>query len=235
LSPNRFQSFLQGVRDCVPTLLGYLGIGFAAGVVEAAAGFSMLEIVLLAVFLYAGSAQFIAAAMTNAAASAASITATVFFVNARHLLLSAALAPHFRAYSARTNFLLGAQLTDETFGVAATRLNGGAPIAHKDAWMLGLNMTAQLNWIAANVVGAALGGWIPQPERYGLDFALPAMFIGLLAMQIMERREWGRDLAVVGAAVVLFVVSFELLSGSVAVMASSVGAAAVGAVIERWK
>jgi 4-azaleucine resistance transporter AzlC len=228
-----FNSFMQGVKDCVPTLLGYLSIGFAAGVVEAAAGFSMLEIVLLSVFLYAGSAQFIAASMVSAAASAASITATVFFVNARHLLLSAALAPHFREYSAGKNFLIGAQLTDETFGVAATRLKGSVP--HKDAWMLGLNMTAQLNWIAANAVGAAFGGWIPHPERYGLEFALPAMFIGLLAMQIMDRKEWGRDVSVMGAAAVLFIVSFELLPGSIAVMTSSVGAAALGAVIERWK
>ena len=228
-----FNSFMQGVKDCVPTLLGYLSIGFAAGVIEAAAGFSMLEIVLLSVFLYAGSAQFIAASMVSAAASAASITATVFFVNARHQLLSAALAPHFREYSAGKNFLIGAQLTDETFGVAVTRLNGSVP--HKDAWMLGLNMTAQLNWIAANVVGAALGGWIPHPERYGLEYALPAMFIGLLAIQFMNRKEWVRDLSVTVASVVLFIVSFELLPGSIAVMTSSVGAAALGAVIERWK
>lgn len=27
-------SFLQGVKDCLPTVFGYLSIGFAAGVIE---------------------------------------------------------------------------------------------------------------------------------------------------------------------------------------------------------
>ncbi len=51
-----FETFLQGVKDCVPTLLGYWSIGFAAGVVERTAGLSLAEIALLCLLLYAGSA-----------------------------------------------------------------------------------------------------------------------------------------------------------------------------------
>src|SRR5690606_22248911 len=58
--------FVQGVKDCLPTVLGYLSIGFAAGVVERTAGFSLLEIALLSLLLYAGSAQFITAGMMMA-------------------------------------------------------------------------------------------------------------------------------------------------------------------------
>ena len=54
------------MKDCIPTLLGYLSIGFAAGVVGAAEGLSVLEIGLMSVFLYAGSAQFIVAGMMSA-------------------------------------------------------------------------------------------------------------------------------------------------------------------------
>lgn len=226
-------AFVQGIKDCVPTLLGYWSIGFAAGVVEATAGFSMLEIFLLSVFLYAGSAQFIVAAMVSGGASAASIVGTVFFVNARHLLLSAALAPFFRKESAARNVLIGAQLTDETFGVAANRLTEDMP--HKGMWMLGLNITAQVNWIAANMAGAAFGQWIPDPEQYGLDYALPAMFIGLLVMQIMGRKQRIRDLTVMFSAVILFMLCFALIPGSLAVILAATGAAAIGMVTERWK
>ena len=167
-------TFRQGVVDCVPTLLGYLSIGFAAGVIEATAGMSLLEIGLLSLFLYAGSAQFITAGMVMAGAPIVSIVATVFIVNLRHLLMSAALAPKFVGYSPLKNFLIGAQLTDETFGVASGRLTGGE--RHADRWMFGLNITAHANWIIANLLGALLGGWIADPERYGLHYALPAMF-----------------------------------------------------------
>ena len=52
-------TFLQGVKDCIPTLLGYISIGVAFGVVGIASGISVLEVFLLSVLVYAGSAQFI--------------------------------------------------------------------------------------------------------------------------------------------------------------------------------
>lgn len=96
---NQGNTYLQGFKDCIPTLLGYLSIGFAAGVVERTAGFTLLEIALISLLLYAGSGQFIAAGMIAAASPILSIIVTIFFVNARHLLLSAALAPYFKGLS----------------------------------------------------------------------------------------------------------------------------------------
>lgn len=52
-------TFSQGVKDCVPTLLGYISIGIACGVVGVASKLSVLEVALLAIFVYAGAAQFI--------------------------------------------------------------------------------------------------------------------------------------------------------------------------------
>ena len=54
---------MQGVRDCIPTLLGYIGIGIAVGIVGSAAKLSVLEIGLLAALVYAGGSQFIICAM----------------------------------------------------------------------------------------------------------------------------------------------------------------------------
>lgn len=224
-------SFRQGVIDCIPTLLGYLSIGFAAGVIEATAGMSLLEIALLSMFLYAGSAQFIVAGMLTAGAPVASVITTVFFVNLRHLLLSAAIAPKFSNYSPLKNFLIGSQLTDETFGVAVSRLSG--PVRHLDRWMFGLNMTAHANWVAANMIGALLGGWIADPERFGLHFALPAMFIGLAAMIVMQRKQYKKDLSVILSAAGGFALAFIWLPGYVAVIAAAVLAAIIGAVTER--
>lgn len=226
-------TFWGGVRDCVPTLLGYLSIGFAAGVVGVTEGLSALEIGLLSVFLYAGSAQFIVAAMIGSGSTLVSIIVTVFFVNLRHLLLSAAVAPFFREYTARKNFLLGAQLTDETFGVAVSRLSLRA--SGRDKWMLGLNVTAQLNWVLATLIGAWFGAWIPEPERFGLDFALPAMFAGLVVQQLMHRRAWRTDLIVAGCAVGYFAVGFVWLPSHLAVIIAAVGAACTGLAVSRWR
>src|SRR5438552_12811028 len=76
------------MRAAVPVVLGYLGIGIAAGVVERAAGLSYAEVLLISAVLYAGSAQFVVTSMLSLASSASAIVLTVFFLNLRHLLRS---------------------------------------------------------------------------------------------------------------------------------------------------
>src|SRR5438445_8701645 len=92
----KHESFAAGMRAALPVVLGYLGIGIAAGVVERAAGLSYAEVLLLSTVLYAGSAQFVVTSMLSLASPASAIVLTVFFLNLRHLLLSAALAPALR-------------------------------------------------------------------------------------------------------------------------------------------
>ncbi|MDN4096075.1 AzlC family ABC transporter permease [Brevibacillus agri] len=224
---------MQGVKDCIPTLLGYLSIGFAAGVLEKTAGLSIMEIALMSILLYAGSAQFIAAGMIAAGSSAMGIIIMILFVNLRHILLSAALSPYFRHLTAFRNMLVGSLLTDETFGVAINEAAKRKQIDEK--WMHGLNVTAYLNWIAANLAGAYFGQWIANPEQLGLDFALPAMFIGLLVLAMMSRKQIRLDIVVAISAVVIAVGVSVLYPGNLGVIVATLCASTIGMVIERWK
>ncbi|MFD0713286.1 AzlC family ABC transporter permease [Paenibacillus sp. GCM10027626] len=226
-------SFLQGVKDCIPTLLGYLSIGFAAGVVGNTAGLSVLEITLMSILIYAGSAQFIVAGMIATGGSAAAIVFTVFIVNLRHLLLSAALSPYFRHLAPLKTMLIGTLLTDETFGVAINQPPDKKQISEK--WMHGLNITAYVNWILATMAGAFLGRWIASPEKFGLDFALPAMLIGLLVLQIVNRKKIWIDLAVALCAAAIVAGASYFLSSSMAVIAATVIAATIGMLVGKWK
>ncbi len=227
------EGFVQGVKDCLPTVLGYLSIGFAAGVIEKTAGLSIAEIALVSLLLYAGSAQFILAGMLLTHSSISAIIFTIFFVNLRHLLMSAALAPYFRHLPPWKNMLIGSQLTDETFGVAIHHTANKTML--NERWMLGLNITAYLNWAIANVAGGFFGQWITNPESFGLDFALPAMFIGLLVLQIIHRKNWMVDLIVALSAIGLVVGSSYLFSGSGAILIATILSATIGVIIEKWK
>ncbi|WP_121612908.1 AzlC family ABC transporter permease [Mesobacillus foraminis] len=231
--PKVEDTFLQGVKECIPTLLGYLSIGFAAGVVEKTAGLSILEIALLSFILYAGSGQFIAAGMIGAGSSATAIIITIFFVNLRHILLSAALSPYFRHLTPIKNMLVGALLTDETFGVAINKAAKRKQISEK--WMHGLNITAYLNWVAANVAGAYFGQWISDPEKFGLDFALPAMFIGLLVLTMASRGKVKLDIIVGIMAIIIGVGASVMFSASIGVIVATIIASTIGVVIEKWK
>lgn len=227
------EGFWQGVKDCIPTLLGYLSIGFAAGVVEKTSGLSMMEVALMSLLLYAGSGQFIAAGMIAASHPVSAIIFTIFFVNSRHLLLSAALAPYFRHQSFKQNLITGALLTDETFGVAVTTAQKKKQLDFK--WMLGLNLAAYFNWFIANMAGGFFGQWIPNPEKYGMDFALPAMFIGLLVLQIVSKKDFFIDLAVAFSSILIVVAVSFLFPGSTGVIVATIVASTIGMVIGRWK
>jgi len=224
----------QGVKDCLPTVFGYLGIGFAAGVVQTAAGMNIFEVVLISMLLYAGSAQFVVASMMVAGAPVFSIVMAIFIVNLRYFLLSASLAPYFKHFSIKQNALNGFLLTDETYGIIANRLTHKTPFQFN--WLMGLNVTAYVNWIFANLAGAYFGHWIENPKDLGLDFALSAMFIGLTALQLLFREKWSTDLIVVAVAItVTLITSLFLVSGGLNIVLATLIAATTGVVIDKWK
>ncbi|MBI4290699.1 MAG: AzlC family ABC transporter permease [Betaproteobacteria bacterium] len=227
------EGFAAGARAALPVVLGYLSIGFAAGVVQRAAGLSVAEVVLMSTVLYAGSAQFAAAGMIAAAAQPGAVIATVFFVNLRHLLLSAALAPFFARLPAWKNALLGAQLTDETFVVAWTRLQGARNVS--PAWMAGLNVSAYLSWALATAAGALAGDLVADTRSLGFDFALPAMFAALLVLQLASHSSQARALSVAVLSAGIAVGTALALPGHWGIIAATLLGATLGLILERWK
>lgn len=79
--------------------------------------------------------------------------------------MSAALAPYFTKLPLFKNLLIGSQITDETFGVAVQHAAQKGYLGER--WMIGLNVTAYLNWILATIIGGLFGEWIPDRIRTG--------------------------------------------------------------------
>ena len=226
-------TFIQGVKDCIPTLLGYVSIGFAFGVVATASQITVLEVFLLSLLVYAGSAQFIFCGLYIAGAPASVVILTIFIVNLRHFLMSLTVAPSLTRYSTLRNVGFGTLLTDETFGVAVTTLSKEKRLGGR--WMDGLNITAYTTWIAACVLGALAGKWVPDAEKWGLDYALVAMFVALLVLNLVNVGK-GKVIRYIKLIVLLGVVYYVLLyivPSHVAVLVSTIIVATVGVVTEK--
>ncbi|MEI5992482.1 AzlC family ABC transporter permease [Candidatus Enterococcus mansonii] len=179
---KNYVTFKEGINACIPTILGYLGIGIAAGVVGKNVGLSIVEIALMSILVYAGGAQFIICGMLAIYSPISAIIFTTFLVNLRHFLMSMSVAPYFKEEPLVTNIGIGTLLTDESYGVLMTAVANNHRVS--SAWMHGLNITAYLAWIASTILGGLLGTWIPDPYVFGLDFALVAMFAGLFILQV---------------------------------------------------
>ncbi|MGE5676238.1 MAG: AzlC family ABC transporter permease [Mycobacterium leprae] len=220
-------SFLDGVRAASPIVLGYLPIGFAFGVLARTTGLSVAEVGLMSLLVYAGSAQFIGASMIGAAASAPAIISTTFLVNLRHLLMSTALVPSLRENAPWQNGLLAYGITDETFALNTAILQG-RPASRR--YMAGVHLTSHSAWMVASIVGALAGEMAGHTEALGLDFALPAMFIGLLVPNLQTEERKPRFVAATTAAVMAVAVLLATAGSSWSIIIATLVAATVGVI-----
>ncbi|WP_299092860.1 AzlC family ABC transporter permease [uncultured Metabacillus sp.] len=226
-------TFSQGVKDCIPTLIGYISIGIAAGIVGASSNLSILEVTLLSALVYAGASQFIICALLVSGSPISVILFTTFIVNLRNFLLSMTLAPHFTKYSLTKNIGIGALVTDESFGVAVNKMAKREIINAQ--WMNGLNVTAYIFWILSCMLGAIFGKWISNPEAFGLDFSLTAMFLALLVLQL-QNIDHGRlkfYLSLIVYVVLLMLVLCMLVPSYIAIILSTIIVATIGVVKDK--
>lgn len=227
------KGFKEGLQDALPTALGYISIGLAFGIVASASGLSAVEVGLMSLLVYGGSAQFAMCAMLLARADLASVTLTVFLVNLRNMLMSLHTTTIFTKTSFLNNIGIASLITDESYGVLLGENVHNKSIAA--SWMHGNNLLSYAAWVLSTIVGTLLGSIIPNPETFGLDFALIGMFIGLLVFQFEAMVSEGiKKLGIILAAVAIsFLVCAIFLSSALAVLVSTLIGCSVGVVLDE--
>lgn len=217
----------EALSRVAPIALGYVPVGMAYGVLAGKAGLGAVNVLAMSLLVYAGSAQLVAVGFFAAGASALSIVATTFVVNLRHLLFSAALAPYLSGWRKRELAAFAGQLTDETFAVHAARFGRGD---RDKALTLSINVLAQASWLAGTAIGILTGDVLGDGRAFALDFALPGMFLALLAGQLKSRSQAAA--AVAGAAFSLAAKSCG--ASGLGTLASGLLGAACGMGVETW-
>lgn len=171
------RDFLSGARDILPIVISTVPFAIVYGALAAKEGLTLAESVGMSGLVYAGAAQFVALQLWAHPLPFWTVLLSVFAVNLRHVLYSAALGrktPHWTPLERYVGF---AFLTDPTFALA--ELKGGAQL--NPGYYFGLSLPLYANWIFASAIGAMFGDLIGDPQRLGLDFIVTAYFIHLLA------------------------------------------------------
>lgn len=220
-------AMVQGVRQALPIVLGYIPVGFAYGVLAQKSGLNLMNAVAMSVIVFAGSAQLIGAGLFGAGAGPLTLIITTFIVNLRHLLMSAALAPRLNGWKRWQIALFGYELTDETFALHTMRMSRHQPSI---AETFAVNVTAQSSWVLGSLAGYLAGGQIADVRPIGLDYALPAMFIALLVPQVVQPIYLMMAVLAGLLSVVLSLLGFAQIH----VIAATVIAATVGLGVEQW-
>ncbi len=225
--------FWEGVRASIPTALGYVSIGIACGVVGASSGLSPLEMGLMSAIVYGGSAQFAMTALLLAHTPLVTITLTVFLINLRNFLMSLHATTVFSSAPLGQTVLIGSFITDESYAVLLNETRKTREISPQ--WMHGNNLTGYVSWVVAVTLSTYLGQYIPDPEAWGLDFALVGMFVGIFASQLEAMRlsqPLRKILTILIVVSISYVGSSILVSESMAVLVATLIGCGVGVMLD---
>lgn len=174
--------------DGLGIIVSASGFGLVYGLTARTAGFSPLEAGAMSVLVFAGAAQFAAVGYVAGGFSWIAVVLLTGFLNARHFLYAAALAPYLADRPKPLRALIAHFLTDEAFALTIAHFRR---IGRGDLWgyWWAAIIVTFIPWNIATLVGVLIGGAIPDPGRFGLDVIFPAAMAGLAVGLITGRRE----------------------------------------------
>jgi 4-azaleucine resistance transporter AzlC len=179
------QEFSAGVRATLPLIAGAIPFGIIFGAIGVNNGLSPAGTLGMSLFVFAGSAQFIAAGLVGAGAAAPIIILTTFIVNLRHALYSASLAPYMNHLPQRWLLPLGFWLTDESYAVTIKRYIKADDAPYKHWFFFGSAVAMYTNWQICTLIGVIAGSAFEDAASWGLDFAMVVTFIGIVVPLII--------------------------------------------------
>ncbi len=152
----------------------------------------------MGVFVFAGAAQFAAVGYVVQGLGWPSILLLTAFLNARHLLYSAALAPWVTDRPRAVRGLMAYGLTDESFALSLRQFRDLGRVDLVGYWIAAVAVV-WIPWNLSTMAGVLIGGAVPDPTRLGLDVVFPAAMAGMAVGLATDRREVVA--AVAGAAI----------------------------------
>lgn len=159
----------------VSFIVGLSGIAFGAASV--AAGFSVLQSCVLSLLTFSGASQFALVGIMGSGGSALSGIATASFLGIRNGLYGFRMAPIMKVKGIRR--IVAAHVTiDESTGVALSQEDLGEDAMRAGFWFTGFGVF--IFWNLFTLLGALGAQAMGDPAAWGLDAAVPALFLGIV-------------------------------------------------------
>jgi predicted branched-subunit amino acid permease len=219
-----------GARAVAPMLVGVIPFGLVAGASPVAEGFGTDIAIGFSTIVFAGASQLAAIDVLGDGGSAFVAALAAWTINLRMVLYSASLAPHLAEEKLRTRLAMAYVLTDQAYAVSINRWAGGRddPKA-RVPYYLGGALTLWISWQTVTIIGALIGGSVP--EEVPLEYAVPLVFLVLLIPAINSRP------ALIAALVGGFgaVAAAELGVGSLSLTAGAVSGIVAGTIADALR
>jgi branched chain amino acid efflux pump len=214
----------RGSVEIAPIAAFVIPFEIAFGVAASAKGISPEISVFMSVAIYAGASQFAVLDLWYAPLPLATLALTVLAVNARHILLGAALAPWLLQIPTVRRLAALLLLSDANFAHAMSARDRG----EIDAGILfGSGLTMWIMWIASTAIGALAGSLLGDLSRFGFDAVMVAYFTAVIVGQWRGRSDL---FPLISAAAVAVAGTYVLPSGW-----HIIAGAMAGGIVGAWR
>ena len=207
---------VDGAVRIAPVAIFVVPFGLAFGAAATQVGLGAGQATLMSAVVWAGASQFAALDFWTHPLTLLPLLLAVFAVNARHLLLGAALYPWMRPLPAWQRYASAALISDANWAMAMAAFEKG----ERDLGLLvGSGLMMWLAWVGGTALGAGLGAALATPERFGLD-ALMLTFFACVLVDMGRRediaRPWSAAALAALTAVWLLPPNWHILAGGIA-------------------
>jgi predicted branched-subunit amino acid permease len=182
-------AFGIGLREMLVVGPGLGAWGVMTGVAVVESGIDPVAVLLMVVFVFAGSSQLAALPLLTGGAPIYVVLATAFCVNLRFVVFSAHLQPYVRHQSLPRRLLSGYLFADISYGLFLRRFPEPGRDAEerraRDAYWLGSGLCAWALWAGTGLIGMGLGNTVPRD--WGLGFAAILALLAITGSLITTR------------------------------------------------
>jgi len=165
--------------DTVPVLTGYLFLGAGFGILLGEqTGLGVGWAVAMAVFMFAGSGQYLAVSLIADHASLISAAIATFLINARHIFYGISLIDTYKGAGRKKTYMIFG-LTDETYSLVTQNEPPKGMKRHTYCFLV--TFFNQIYWL----IGCSLGNLLSLlPISFaGVEFVLTALFVTIFVEQ----------------------------------------------------
>ena len=230
---SRKRAFIGGMKAGIPIALGYFAVSFTFGMMAVQSGLSVWQSTLISLTNLTSAGQFASLSIITAGGSLLELALNQFVINLRYLLMGFSLSQKLdRNYPFFHKFIVAFGITDEIYGVCASRPGKNSPYYHYGAMALAIP-----GWTIGTLVGAAAGQILPAIVMSALSVAIYGMFIAII---IPPAKKNHFLIAVILSAMVLgcifkYVPGLNKISSGFVVIIITVLVSAIAAVIRPIK
>lgn len=196
--PFTRRGIANGARQALPLAASSFPFTLIFGTLAQTAGLKLAEVALMSATVCAGSAQFVVIGLWSFPPVLSSILAATLLVNLRHILLGATLRGWFAGTPRPQLYGSAFFLFDETWALTHREADTGG---HDRGFLLGCGLVFWFFWTTGSTLGYLVGDLIPDPTRWGLDFAATAVFLALLTGMWRGRHDLLPWLVAAGVAI----------------------------------